>query len=147
MVPQEWSHGPSSFYLARAGGFAMIRLALALFVSLVCVPGCVDYGGGNDAGDGDAGDVDERKGLHQVCCVEEPLDECDHGLCEEGLTCYVLPYGPYFDSGNCCPSDSCVFTCNMDDCPGGLCDQGDVGCPEELTCRNSGTPYGDVCLP
>ncbi|MBW1811047.1 MAG: hypothetical protein JRJ19_08795 [Deltaproteobacteria bacterium] len=88
----------------------------------------------------------EGKDVHEACCTPD-AENCDLGQCTEGLTCYVLPYGPYPQSGLCCASDTCIFACDPSECSQGWCQAGEARCPKELTCLNSGTPAGDVCLP
>jgi len=122
----------------------MIRMLLFVLVVAAGAAGCADYGGEEDGGDGDDGKL---KDFHEKCCVPDAAEDCDLGQCKEGLSCYVLPYGPYYERGICCASDTCILSCDRDDCTGGFCSTGEAGCPEELTCRNSGTPVGDACLP
>jgi hypothetical protein len=95
----------------------------------------------------DTGGVDSMnfKQVQQACCVTGTMP-CSYGYCAAGLTCYVLPGGPYGEYGVCCPAGDCLQSCDPNNCAGGpgMCAKGEL-CPPELTCR-SVMGYG-FCIP
>jgi hypothetical protein len=97
------------------------------------------------------------------CCAS--ADQCAQPqlpLCGAGLTCYVIPGGPYTDVGSCttacnattpcpqtfagatCSNGNCLFPCDPTQCSGGTCTKGEQ-CPPELTCRGASGP--SYCMP
>jgi len=89
-----------------------------------------------------------RAAAGEPCCVPEAPDCAGTPIpqCDQGLTCYVLPYGMYTLEGICCPGNECRVPCVLEECVQAWCTPGEAGCPELLTCRRVDR-MGDFCLP